>query len=174
MARTRASVSGTENVRMGPLALFTLMAVICLAVLAVLALSTSNATISLALRRQGATTQLYLDETAAQTFVAELDGQVTEARRTSDPLDSSVLEAAVAQATDVALDIEKYQDAQPRLNISTTIDDDIVNASFDCDNGRKLDISITWEADGTLSVRRWRMMTVVNEEPAMGDLLGSS
>ena len=174
MAMTRTSGSGTENVRMGPLALFTLMAVICLAVLAVLALSTSNATIALALRRQDATTRLYLDETAAQTFVAELDGQVSEARRSSDPLDSSVLEAAVEQATDVALDVEKLQDSPSQLNVSTTIDGNIVNASFDCGDGRQLDISITWEADGTLSVQRWRMMTVVNEEPAMGDLLGSS
>ena len=174
MARTRTSGSGTENVRMGPLALFTLMAVICLAVLAVLALSTSNATIALALRRQGATTLLYLDETAAQTFVAELDGQIAETRKSSDSLDSSVLEAAVEQATDVALDVEKFRDATPLLNISTTIDGDIVNASFDCGDGRQLDISITWEADGTLSVQRWRMMTVVNEEPAMGNLLGSS
>ena len=158
----------TENVRMGPLALFTLMAVICLAVLAVLALSTSNATVALAERRAEATTQLYLDEAAAQVFVAELDGQVAAmGDSTSD------LQAAVDQATTAALD-SVPADSQRQLSIRTNIDGEAVNASFDCGNGRQLDITIAWEPDGTLSVQRWRMTTVVNEEPAMGNLLGSS
>ena len=67
MAGTRRATGSSEDVRMGPVALFTLMATICLAVLAVLALSTANATQALAQRRADATTQLYLDETAAQT-----------------------------------------------------------------------------------------------------------
>ena len=172
MAKVRIGNSGTENVRMGPLALFTLMAVICLAVLAVLALSTSNATVALAERRAEATTQLYLDEAAAQVFVAELDGQVAAAGASEDG-STRDLQAAVAQATTAALD-SVTADPQTQLNIRTNVDGDTVNASFDCGNGRQLDITITWEPDGTLSVQRWRMTTVVNEEPAMGNLLGSS
>ena len=168
MAKVRTGSAGTENVRMGPLALFTLMAVICLAVLAVLALSTSNATVALAERRAEATTQLYLDEAAAQVFVAELDGQVAEMGNST-----SGLQAAVDQATTAALD-SVPADSQRKLSIRTNIDGEAVNASFDCGNGRQLDITIAWEPDGTLSVQRWRMTTVVNEEPAMGNLLGSS
>ena len=78
MAQARRTSVGTEDVRMGPVAIFTLMAIICLSVLAVLALSTANATQALAQRRAEATTQLYLDETAGILFTGdEIDpGQI--------------------------------------------------------------------------------------------------
>ena len=149
---------------MGPLALFTLVTVLCLAVLAVLAVSTANATLTLSQRRASATTQLYLDETAAQTFTAVLDEQLSMGAASAD---------AVAAATTAAQDTLPA-DAPKKLQITTDQPDDATfDASFDCGNGRQLDIRLRKEQDGTLSVQKWRFTAVVNEEPAMGTLFGS-
>lgn len=160
MAGVRTSGSSSDNVRMGPLALFTLVTVLCLAVLAVLAISTANATNALALRRASATTQLYLDETAAQTFMAVLDEQLAQG---SSPAEASQIasEAASAAVSDQVIVTASYSDTTH-------------TASFDAGNGRQLDIQLNVEEDGSLSVQRWRMTTVVNEEPPMGNLYGSS
>lgn len=165
MARRQTTTSDTE-VRMGPLALFTLMAVICLAVLAVLALSTANATMALAQRRADATDQLYLNEAAAQAFVASLDEQLAAGA------DDQV---ALQQASDAATALpaaHNLPDGQ-ELQVSASVSGDTYSASFDCGNGRQLEIALTRDGDGGLRVQKWRMTTVVNDEPMMGDLLGS-
>lgn len=167
MAAARWNTTETENVRMGPVALFTLMAIVCLAVLAVLAVSTSNATLALAQRRADATTQLYFDEAAAQAYVAALD----DARANgADP--ESALDAARAAAL-AAVDESALPEGM-RLEITQTREDDAYGARFDCGNGRHLDILLSFDTDGTVRIERWRMTTVVNDEPAIGNLFGSS
>ena len=168
MARKRTASTrrgATESLRMGPVALFTLVAVICLAVLAVLALSTGQSTLSLAQRRASATTQTYRDETAAQTWLAELDERVQAA-------DGKVDDDAIQAATDAAYGTDTTDVGS--LNITTSRDGDAVLASFDVGNGRQLDIRIRYDGEGTLHVEQWRITSVVNDEPAMGNLLGSS
>ena len=159
MAQARRTSVGTEDVRMGPVAIFTLMAIICLSVLAVLALSTANATQALAQRRAEATTQLYLDETAAQTFVATLDAGYSGGA-TAQALEDA--QAAARQATGDAVAITAARNGN------------VVEATFDAGNGRHLDITVRLEPDGTIGIDKWRMTTVVNEEPTMGNLFGSS
>lgn len=69
-----------DHVRIGPMSLFTLIVVICMAVLAVLTLSTANATYVMTNRQATATTELYLDEAAAQEFVAGISDVLASAR----------------------------------------------------------------------------------------------
>ena len=166
MARIRRSSSGADDVRMGPLALFTLISVVCLSVLAVLAISTSNATLALAQRRATATSQLYLDETAAQTFLATLDDSLASGDTPEAALEAAK-DAALASVTD---------EAEGTLAVTTSRDaaKNAYSASFDCGNGRQLNITITPSEDGGYRVEQWRMTTVQNEEPPMGSLLGSS
>ena len=152
----------SDNVRMGPLALFTLLTVIALSVLAVLAVSTANASLALSQRRATATHQLYLDETAAQTFVATLDGQLQGEATPEDALETARA-AALASAPD---------GADEQLVVTASVADDRYQASFDCGNGRQLNIALRFEADGSYRVEEWRMTTVVNDEPVMGDLFG--
>lgn len=160
MARTRMGGSSSE-VRMGPLALFTLMILLGLALLAVLAASTANATLVMAQRRADATEQLYLDETAAQTFLARLDELVAAGTTGQD---------ALRLASEAALDT-----APDRLQVSTNLGTDgSYLATFDAGNGRQLDITVSFGEDGRLAVQKWRMTTVVNDEPTMGNLFGSS
>lgn len=67
MAKTHGSV------RIGPISLLTLVIVLCLAVMAVLTIATAQASSNLTQRQANATTTLYGDEVAGQSFVAALD-----------------------------------------------------------------------------------------------------
>ena len=162
----RTAKSQVENVRMGPLALFTLVVVLCLSVLAVLSVSTANATLALSERRASATRQLYLDEQAAQTFVATLETALV------DGMDATAARTAAEQAAREAVAPQLVSDEQ--LTVTSDYQNRVFDASFDCGNGRQLDISLHQEEDGSLSVQKWRFTAVVNEEPTMGNLFGSS
>ncbi len=69
-----------NRVRIGSISIFALMIVICLAVLAVLAFSTASASLTMAQRQATATTELYLDEVAAQEFLANVDALLADQR----------------------------------------------------------------------------------------------
>ena len=56
----------TDNVRIGPLSVLTLVGILCMAVLAVLSVSTSNASLVIAQRQAHAISDSYLAEAAAQ------------------------------------------------------------------------------------------------------------
>ena len=70
----------TQRVRIGSVSVFALVVIICLAVLAVLAFSTANASLTLTQRQAVATTELYLDETAAQEFLGGMDSILASVR----------------------------------------------------------------------------------------------
>ena len=84
-------------------------------------------------------------------------------------------QTALDRATDAALAIPAARDLQGdlQLQVSTDAIGDTYSASFDCGNGRQLEIALIKDGDGDLRVQRWRMTTVVNDEPMMGNLLGS-
>ncbi|MCI8468909.1 MAG: hypothetical protein HFJ75_05415 [Eggerthellaceae bacterium] len=73
------------SVRMGPISLFTLIITLCLAVMAVLAVTTAQASYSLTQRQAAAATEVYAVETAAQQFVGGLDAELTAARAANVP-----------------------------------------------------------------------------------------
>lgn len=162
MALNTSRKGGTENVRMGPIALFTLIAVLCLAVLAVLATSTAGATVALSQRRARATSQLYLQEQAAQVFVATLDAGLAQGTTPRRAL-ADACATAEAQGTET-----------DQLSVEASGEHPSYTASFDCGNGRLLEIALHYGADDALHVDQWRMKTVVNDEPPIGTLLGSS
>ena len=164
MAHTRASSSTTDNVRMGPLAVFTLITVICLSILAVLSLATAHATLSLSQRRAQATTQVYANETAAQTFVAILDEQLAAGTAPNE-----ALEAARMAALDTA---QGKSEAGP-LAVSAQRQGNTYSATFDCGNGRTLELQLSFDNDGTYHIDTWRMTTVYHDEPTIGNLWGS-
>lgn len=73
-----------SSVRIGPISLFALIAVICLATLAVLSIATSNATYRLTTLQADSMAQQYQAETAAQTFVARIDARYADATVTAE------------------------------------------------------------------------------------------
>lgn len=68
------------SVRMGPVSLFTLVIVLCLAVMAVLSLSTAKATLASTERQATSTTETYQLESDAQRFLANADAALANVR----------------------------------------------------------------------------------------------
>ena len=65
------------SVRIGPISLFTLIIVLCLAVLTVLFRTTSLAELSTTERQAATTTETYQLESVGQQFVADVDAALT-------------------------------------------------------------------------------------------------
>lgn len=89
------------SVRIGPISLFTLIIILCLAVLAVLSLTTARAELSITERQAQTTTETYALETAGQEFVAAVDAVLAEGG--SSALDEVLSTYGV---TEVAVDAE--------------------------------------------------------------------
>ncbi|MFR7493480.1 MAG: hypothetical protein ACLUVF_01945 [Adlercreutzia sp.] len=66
------------SVRIGPISLFALIIVLCLAVLTVLSVTTSLAELSTTERQAATTTETYQLEAVGQQFVADVDAALAE------------------------------------------------------------------------------------------------
>ncbi|NCA31622.1 S4A5 electrogenic sodium bicarbonate cotransporter 4 [Adlercreutzia muris] len=64
------------SVRIGPISLFTLIIILCLAVLAVLSVTTARAELSVTERQAATTTETYQLEVRGQEFLAAVDGSL--------------------------------------------------------------------------------------------------
>ena len=126
------------SVRIGPISLFTLIIILCLAVLAVLSVTTARAELSITERQAATTTETYELESAAQRFVADVDGALAAG--------DAALAAVLADYGIVA-----GSDATPAAG--ETIEDDTMVAGGDASAGTTLDdtaISVEGTFDGTL------------------------
>lgn len=147
-----------DDIRMGPLALFTLMIVIALTMLAVMSVSTANTTLTLAERRAQATDDAYADEVAAQTFLAELDGSLGSGVAPDMAVEQARLAAIGSDAGGMSVEASRKGSRY--------------EASFDRGNGRQLVVKLSYDGNGDYHIEEWRMTTVTNDEPGMGTLWG--
>jgi len=152
----------TDNVRIGPLSVLVLVGILCMAVLAVLSVSTSNASLVIAQRQAHAVSDSYLAEHAAQDFVATLDEELAktgtgEAVTTARGLESSL--------PDIARHAQEAADG--RVLVNATLQDGVVHADFACSGARALEVEVSVGADGRPHVSKWAMTAIRNvEEPA--------
>lgn len=144
----------TPSVRIGPISLFALIAVICLATLAVLSINTARASLSLAQMQAESTTQQYAAESAAQELVAQVCAT-----------GSTPLAASLAAMT------SQVQANNAGVTISSALAGSAVTAQFECPSGRVLDIAVEVGAGGSYRITKWNMTAMVNE--AEGDTLWS-
>jgi hypothetical protein len=156
-----------ENVRIGPISLFTLIIVLCMAVLAVLSFSTAHASMVMAERQATATSELYLDEVAAQEFVAGLDDELAAVRAANG--NGS---AGVKRVSDALIDLRDAAQAAAgnQVEVTAGIADSTVTARFECQNGRTLYLAITILSDATYRIDTWKMSAVQNEAQPEGSL----
>ena len=156
-----------DNVRIGPISLFTLIIVLCMAVLAVLSFSTAHASMVMAERQATANTELYLDEVAAQEFVAGLDGQLAAVRAAGGNG-----AAGAKRVSDVLIDLRDAAQAATagQVEVTAGIADTDVTARFECQNGRTLYLAITILPDATYRIDTWKMSAVQNEAQPEGSL----
>lgn len=155
----RAQGSTPEHVRIGSISVFALVVIICLAVLAVLSLSTANASLTMSQRQADALAQQYLGERAAQEFMAGLDDELSEGSGVNMDAIELSLDDLCAKAQNAA---------RGRVQANAQVTGDKVTAEFTCDSGRVLTVEVTVRDDGTCRIDKWEMSAVQNEEPPEG------
>lgn len=138
MARTRLQPKGRcpmakphGSVRIGPISLFTLIIVLCLAVLTVLSVTTSLAELSTTERQAATTTETYQLEAVGQQFVADVD-------------------AALAEGT--------LEDVLQRYSDSAVRDGDLISVTFSMESGRTLAVVLRIQND-TYTIEQWKVTT---------------
>lgn len=132
------AVKESGSVRMGPLSLFVLVIVLCMAVLAVLSFATARASSSEASRQVEFTLATYANEEAAQEYVAEVDAQLARVARKGGSLDDA-MRAVRAVSPDVA-----------------KIEGSRVSVAFSCDGNRRLNVTLAVNDDLSYTVTKWK------------------
>ncbi len=142
MARTRSSF------RIGPISIFSLVIILCLAVLSVLTVTTAHATYALASKQALFNTDTYQNEAAAQEFLADLDSALAPVRATNGG------SAAALAAVD------------KMLPANATRENTMVRAEFSTESGRKLNIELTIRSNATYEIASWKATTLWTNDNA--------
>lgn len=150
----------TGSVRIGPITLFTLIAVICLSTLAVLSVTTATASFNLAQLQAVSTQQQYEAESAAQYFVACVDQQRT-GNATAGASGGSLAASLDSAVADVEARYGQNVTVSAQLNGST------VAAVFSYGDGRELEIEIELKDGGAYSITKWNMTAKVNSAESL-------
>lgn len=150
-----------EHTGIGAISLFALIVILCLAVLSVLTVTTAHSSLVLSLRQAAAMQEIYLNETAAQTFVADVDRTL----QASGGAGTAGLEGELSQLCSNA-----EQAADGQVEAHARISGDSIVADFACEGGRTLHVILTVDSNGTYRIDSWRMKAIENEEQPMGTL----
>lgn len=148
------------SVRIGPVSMFTLIAVICLAVLAVLAITTANASYNMAKLQADSMKEQYVAEIAAQDFVALADSQINQSQGTG----SSRVAAFNASLDSTVARIQ--EEAGNGVTVAAQTQDNRIMAQFTCKNGRMLDVVLKVEDSGSYEIAQWDMTATRNDAQA--------
>ena len=137
-----AAMNSTNgSVRIGPISLFTLVIILCLAVMAVLSATTAQATYSAAEKQALFTNDTYQNEQAAQSAVAVIDAALEDVRASGGGLDEALA------AVDEALPADAQRDGSRVL------------MTFASSSGRTLDVELTITANATYEISQWKATT---------------
>lgn len=177
--------------RMGPVSLFALIIVLCLAVLAVLSATSANAGQEMAHRQAAFTADEYANETAGQLLYAEADGIVAQVREqggganaaaaalaaATDQLEAAALGGSGGAADDAASagtgsatssdDPASGSDAggaSPSPSVDVTVEGTVLSAHIQAASGRCLDVRLEVAAGPSLSVASWTASTLWVED----------
>lgn len=133
------------SVRIGPISLFALIIVLCLAVLTVLSVTTSLAELSTTERQAATTTETYQLESVGQQFVADIDAALAEG---GDTLSKVLVDYGIqVQSSSTGGSEELVIEDDTVAGESVTIEDDATGESVGGDLGRP---SAAEAADGSL------------------------
>lgn len=138
-----------ESVRMGPISIFTLVVILCVAVMAVLCFTTAHASLTVAQRQATFATDNYANETSGQEFVAAVDEVLYSVQSAGDSAD-------LRQEAMLALK-KKGDDLAPSATVE--FGSDTVSADFLLSSSRRLYVELTIEKDGTYRVTQWKQTT---------------
>lgn len=144
----------------GIAAIFALVVIVCMAVLAMLAISTAHSSLVLSERQAAAVQEVYRAEAAAQTFVSEVDAVLASAGAgaVEDYL------PAICGTTESRAD-----GVTVSASSGTSKGSPAVFAEFATDGGRVLKVTLAITGN-TYRIDAWRMTAVVHDEEPMGTL----
>ncbi len=163
-------MASTKNngVRIGPISLLTLIAVLLLAVLAMLCVTTSNAARAMSERQATGATASYALEACGQDLLARL----SDAAQGNDDASAAVeaIDGELDELTAAALD----EASAEGLSIKAETSDRTVTFTISADDGRTLDGSVTFADDLTYSIDTWKITTVQSDETEVNLWSGSA
>lgn len=167
-----------STVRMGPISVFALVIILCLAVLGVLSASTATAGSSLAQRQASFAADDYRNEVAGQQLYAAADDALEPVRAAGGDAAAAVaaLEAALPDITAAAQEgfaegetaaasgTASGMAAEPAPTVQTRIESGTLSAHIQSSSGRCLDIQLEVQPDATLAVTAWKATTLWEED----------
>lgn len=166
------------SVRIGPISLFTLIIVLCLAVLTVLSVTTSLAELSTTERQAATTTETYQLEAVGQQFVADVDAALAEGgdalSRVLVDYGIQVQSSSTGGSEELVIEDDtvtgepvggglgrpsatEAADGSP-VTFSGTRDGDLISVTFSMESGRTLVIVLRIQND-TYTIEQWKVTT---------------
>lgn len=136
----------TGSVRIGPISLFALLILICIAVLSVLAVTTAHASYASAEKQASFTTDTYTNEILGQKFVGQVDTVLTQTRASG----GGRTEAMAA-----------LQSALPK---EAKIEDNTVQVDYTRASRRTLSITLSITDDAHYRITEWQATTLWEPE----------
>lgn len=147
----------SSGVRIGPISLLTLVAVILLSVLAMLCVTTTNATQTMSKRQASALTDTYTVDSCGQALLAEVDSCLSSAS-------SSDVAADKIDADFPALAAQARKNTETKrgsnLKIKGSVSDRVLSFTIKASSGKRLKASIVLNDDLTYTITSWKITTV--------------
>lgn len=140
--------------RIGPISLLTLISVLLLAVLAMLCVTTTNATKAMATRQADSTAETYLVDSCGQALVAGIDDELKSATGSATEAVSSV-GARLADLESKA----KQTCGGDDLEVSAKTNGDDISFTVATQSGKTLEAEIRVADDRGYSIESWHIAT---------------
>lgn len=146
-----------NSVRMGPISLFTLVVVLCIAVMSVLCFSLAHSSLTVAQRQADFATDSYANESAGQEFVAAVDEVLAGLRADADSGAASGKAVVIGKKSAMAALKARGTDLAPDATLS--FGSDSVTADFLLPSSRRLYVELAIGDDATYRVIQWKQTT---------------
>lgn len=171
-----------STVRMGPISVFALVIILCLAVLGVLSATSASAGSAMAQRQADYAADGYRNEIAGQRFYALADDVLAPVRARGgdaqaaadalaaalDGIERAALddagEGALADRADGADGSDAARASDGGLSLDATVDGTEIAVHIEAQSGRCLDVAFAVQPDVTLSVTSWKATTLWAED----------
>ena len=150
------------NVRIGPISFITLVAVLLLSVMAVLCVTTANASKVMASRHTTTLTETYAVDSAGQALVAQIDGVLANQRDAEATAEEATSELAsvmplLTSAALEAVDADGVEIAAQAANNRVTL-------QIAAPGGRTLNATVSIDDDLGYSITEWKMSLTQEEQ----------
>ena len=144
----------SEGMRIGPISLLTLISVLLLAVLAMLCVTTTNATKAMATRQADSTAETYLVDSCGQALLAGIDDELKSTTGTATEAVSSV-DARLTELESKA----KQACGGDDLVVSAKTNGDDISFTVAAESGKTLEAEVRVTDDLAYSIESWHITT---------------